>query len=95
MNVQNKNHHVILVLILAFFTSMSAFADKADKAEKVDEKEAMPIVSIRTFDVKADAEGFMKMMDKAIKKYQESCILKATVKPRLLPATWHGNTHIL
>ncbi len=71
MNVQNKNYRVILVLILAFFTSLSAFAEDADKAEKADEKEAMPIVSIRTFDVKANAEGFMKMMDKAIKISRE------------------------
>ncbi len=65
MNVQSKNYRVILVLIIGLFTSLSTFAEKEEKASK--EEQANPIVSIRTFDVKADAEGFMKMMDKAIK----------------------------
>lgn len=59
MNFQNTKRSLFLVLLLGLFTVFAPLSNAAEKGQ--------PIVSVITFDVKADAEGFMELIDKAIK----------------------------
>lgn len=61
MNTKLKRHQVFIAIILGFFVSLTSYAESSKSYE------TEPVIIVRTYDVYGDAEGFLKLIDKAMK----------------------------
>ena len=71
MNYQTVLYRSIATIALCLTAHLSAFAAETETDDVLEAAEQQPVVIMDTFDVHANAAGFFKLIDRAIKLARE------------------------